>query len=243
MQEEGKAKEKEHTLKVRVSNDQGAVRIEFQDSGPGIKEPNRIFEPFYTTKSVGKGTGLGLSICYGIVKEHGGEISARNADGGGAIIAISLPPAGQLVAAVQGASAPAQRREAALHGRILVVEDEESVLDFEREVLAGAGAQVVTAASIEKMHTEIETQAFDALILNGKMPGAASVAETCEWIKNKRPELEGHFLFTFSSLAETEVRSFLEKNKIPLLVKPFEVGDLIASVRKLLAKYQAAAAR
>ena len=46
---------------------------EFQDSGPGIKEPNRIFEPFYTTKSVGKGTGLGLSICYGIIKEHGGQ--------------------------------------------------------------------------------------------------------------------------------------------------------------------------
>jgi two-component system NtrC family sensor kinase len=243
MQEDGKAEEKEHTLKVRVSNDQGSVRIEFQDSGPGIKEPNRIFEPFYTTKSVGKGTGMGLSICYGIVKEHGGEISARNADGGGAILAITLPPAGQTAAAGQAASAPAQKREAALHGRILVVEDEESVLDFEREVLAGAGAQVVTAASIEKMRAEIEAQSFDALILNGKMPGAASVADTCEWIKHKRPELERHFLFTFSSLAETEVRSFLEKNKIPLLVKPFEVGDLIASVRKLLAKSQAAAAR
>ena len=55
---------------------------EFQDSGPGIKEPNRIFDPFYTTKSVGKGTGLGLSICYGIVKEHGGDISARNRESG-----------------------------------------------------------------------------------------------------------------------------------------------------------------
>ena len=66
---------------------------EFQDSGPGIKEPNRIFDPFYTTKSVGKGTGLGLSICYGIIKEHGGDISARNRTDGGAIIEVRLPAA------------------------------------------------------------------------------------------------------------------------------------------------------
>src|SRR5207249_6306328 len=51
----------------------GDVLAEFQDSGPGIKEPGKIFDPFYTTKDVGKGTGLGLSICYGIVKEHGGD--------------------------------------------------------------------------------------------------------------------------------------------------------------------------
>ncbi len=67
---------------------------EFQDSGPGIKEPNRIFDPFYTTKSVGKGTGLGLSICYGIIKEHGGDISARNREDGGAVIEVRLPANG-----------------------------------------------------------------------------------------------------------------------------------------------------
>ena len=65
---------------------------------------DRIFEPFYTTKSIGKGTGLGLSICYGIVKEHGGEISARNADGGGAIIEVKLPSAGHAAVAPQPAA-------------------------------------------------------------------------------------------------------------------------------------------
>ena len=65
------------------------------DSGPGIKEPNRIFDPFYTTKSVGKGTGLGLSICYGIIKEHGGDISARNQENGGAVIVVRLPATGR----------------------------------------------------------------------------------------------------------------------------------------------------
>jgi two-component system NtrC family sensor kinase len=74
----------------------GAAEISFRDSGAGIREPQRIFDPFYTTKELGKGTGLGLSICYGIVREHGGEITAANrSDGRGAVftVRIPLPPA------------------------------------------------------------------------------------------------------------------------------------------------------
>jgi signal transduction histidine kinase len=52
---------------------------------------NRAFDPFYTTKPVGKGTGLGLSICYGIVKEHGGDIYAVNMDPSGARVVLELP--------------------------------------------------------------------------------------------------------------------------------------------------------
>jgi two-component system, NtrC family, sensor kinase len=240
MMEEKKSDDRK--LWVRVRGENNSVLIQFQDSGPGLKEPHRIFEPFYTTKSVGKGTGLGLSICYGIVKEHGGEICARNAEGGGAIIEVKLPSAGHARTEVQ--SAPAiQKREAALGGKILVVEDEESVLDFERDVLAGTGAQVVTASSVDQMKAALKKQSFDALIINGKMPGLSGVPDTCRWISEEFPELSHHFLMTFSSLTESEIRNFLEQNKIPFLVKPFEVGDLIANVRKLLVKAQAAAAR
>jgi signal transduction histidine kinase len=65
--------------------------LEFADSGPGLKEPQRVFEPFYTTKPVGKGTGLGLSTCYGIIQQHNGEISCRNRPEGGAVFTIRLP--------------------------------------------------------------------------------------------------------------------------------------------------------
>ena len=51
----------------------------------------RIFEPFYTTKEVGKGTGLGLAIAYGIIQEHGGQISAANHPDGGAVFTVQLP--------------------------------------------------------------------------------------------------------------------------------------------------------
>jgi PAS domain S-box-containing protein len=71
-----------------------AVEVSFSDNGYGISHPDRIFDPFFTTKEVGKGTGLGLSICYGIVKEHGGEILCHNnADGPGATFIVRFPAA------------------------------------------------------------------------------------------------------------------------------------------------------
>jgi signal transduction histidine kinase len=78
-------------LSVRTFRHQANVVIQFSDSGPGIKNPQLAFDPFYTTKAVGKGTGLGLSICYGLVKEHKGQISCANRPEGGAIFRIELP--------------------------------------------------------------------------------------------------------------------------------------------------------
>ena len=70
----------------------GFVEVSFRDNGGGITFPDRIFDPFFTTKEVGKGTGLGLSICYGIVREHGGEILCHNnTDGQGATFIVRLP--------------------------------------------------------------------------------------------------------------------------------------------------------
>jgi two-component system NtrC family sensor kinase len=237
--EDSQKSTRERRFKVRVLAKDSWVQIEFQDSGPGIKEATRIFEPFYTTKSVGKGTGLGLSICYGIVKEHGGEISARNAESGGAIIEIRLPSAGRAPAVPQTQEATPAHKPL-LKGRILLVEDEESVLDFEREVLSGAGAQVVAVASLEAMKSAMAAQTCDAVVMNGKMPGCASVQETHKWVLEKWPELSGHILFTFSSLAEPETRTFLEQNQVHFLVKPFEIGDLIANARQLFTRANAA---
>jgi two-component system NtrC family sensor kinase len=71
-----------------------AVEVSFCDNGYGISHPDKIFDPFFTTKEVGKGTGLGLSICYGIVKEHGGEILCHNnPDGQGATFIVRFPAA------------------------------------------------------------------------------------------------------------------------------------------------------
>ena len=79
------------TFLVTIRSSGAQLILEFTDSGPGLKEPQRVFEPFYTTKPVGKGTGLGLSTCYGIIHQHEGEISCRNRPEGGAIFTMLLP--------------------------------------------------------------------------------------------------------------------------------------------------------
>ena len=78
-------------LTIKTIRDRGNVIILFSDTGPGIKEPHRVFDPFYTTKPVGKGTGLGLSICFGILQEHGGKILCYNGQMGGAVFRVELP--------------------------------------------------------------------------------------------------------------------------------------------------------
>ncbi|HWN11682.1 MAG TPA: HAMP domain-containing sensor histidine kinase [Pyrinomonadaceae bacterium] len=75
---------------VRTSTEAEQVRLEFSDNGTGLREPERVFDPFYTTKAVGQGTGLGLSVCYGIVEEHHGSIRAENWEQG-ARFTILLP--------------------------------------------------------------------------------------------------------------------------------------------------------
>src|SRR5690349_14488584 len=78
-------------LTIKTMRDRGNVVILFSDTGPGIKEPHRVFDPFYTTKPVGKGTGLGLSICFGIIQEHKGKILCYNRQEGGALTRVELP--------------------------------------------------------------------------------------------------------------------------------------------------------
>jgi len=78
-------------LMVRTKQEGPNVVLEFADTGPGLAEPSRIFDPFYSTKTLGKGTGLGLSACYGIVQEHGGQILAWNRPEGGATFRVELP--------------------------------------------------------------------------------------------------------------------------------------------------------
>jgi len=83
-----------------------AVEVSFSDNGKGISQADRIFDPFFTTKEIGKGTGLGLSICYGIVKEHGGEILCHNNTGGqGATFIVRLPATARTVSVSAAAGA------------------------------------------------------------------------------------------------------------------------------------------
>ena len=80
-------------LEVKSRLAKGNVRVTVTDDGPGIPAHviDRVFDPFFTTKEVGTGTGLGLSICYGIVKEHRGNIWVKSRQGKGSTFTVELP--------------------------------------------------------------------------------------------------------------------------------------------------------
>ena len=86
-------------IHIEASHMGDRVLVRFDDTGPGFADLNRAFDPFFTTKPIGKGTGLGLSICYGIVKEHGGDIHALNLEPRGARVVLELPISESVAAA------------------------------------------------------------------------------------------------------------------------------------------------
>ncbi len=78
-------------LQISLWREGDEVIVQFADSGPGLRDPERVFDPFYTTKPVGKGTGLGLSATYGVIQDHRGQITCNNRPEGGAVFEIRLP--------------------------------------------------------------------------------------------------------------------------------------------------------
>ena len=100
-------------LTISTFYENGKAVILFSDTGPGLREPHLVFDPFYTTKPVGKGTGLGLSICYGIIQDQGGHISCYNRPEGGATFRIELPTV-PVVYPLRAASPAAQGKPAKL---------------------------------------------------------------------------------------------------------------------------------
>jgi PAS domain S-box-containing protein len=228
-------------LRIRIFTEKGQIVTSFHDSGPGIFDPKHVFDPFYTTKGVGKGTGLGLSICYGIVKEHGGEISAQNHPQGGALLQVRLPAAvGEKP--VTERDRIVARRESRLEGSLLLVDDEEAVLDFEREVLTAAGLKVATALSGAEAIAKLEEGDFEAVLLDSKIPGDFSSEDVFHWIEQNRTELVSRTVLVLSNVSDPSVKLFVDATRILCLVKPFEVADLLAMTRRVLRRARAAAA-
>jgi PAS domain S-box-containing protein len=94
-------------IRIHTRRRTDMIEVAISDNGTGIADPQRIFDPFYTTKQVGKGTGLGLSICYGIVRAHGGEIQCWSNEGeAGSTFIVRIP------VATEGALAAAATKEA-----------------------------------------------------------------------------------------------------------------------------------
>ena len=217
---------------IRTEAAADCLVVEFTDNGPGVLNPHRIFDPFYTTKAVGKGTGLGLSICYGIIKEHGGEIRARNSPPRGATFSISLP---LLVVAAQGAGERPSQEPAVSMGNILLVDTEEPVLHLEHEILMAAGATVTIARTTAEAIDILKRKPVDTMVCDMNMPGSPSTPGLYHWIEQNCPDLAGRVIFTSSFAVEDQKTRALKKSGCQILVKPFQIEEFCRIVRSVAA--------
>jgi signal transduction histidine kinase/CheY-like chemotaxis protein len=241
---------------TRMQPEPDRIFVEVADNGSGLKPEDllRVFDPFFTTREVGQGTGLGLSVCYGIVREHGGQIVARNAPAGGAVFTIELPVmAESLVAATAVAAgfappvaAPAAAAPVPIFSlpaddeldstprqrKALVVDDEESNAALVRRVLAGAGYDVESTTLSRRALVMIERTAYDAVIADVKMPelsGQELYGRVCQI----RPEMARRFIFITGDIDGEDTREFLEQTHCSYFMKPFNLERLTAAVDML----------
>lgn len=215
---------------IRTSASSGRICVEITDSGAGVKNPHKIFDPFYTTKPVGKGTGLGLSICYGIIKEHSGEIHVKNSPPRGATFTIYLPVSKPLAPIPE---LVAQTPEAA-GGKVLLVDDEEDVLQLEREILISHGLSAKIAHNASEAIEILKRSPIDAVIADMKMPGEVSTLELYSWIGKHRPELTRHVAFTGSHPGSVEIAERVKASGCTVLAKPFRIEEFWLAVQRLL---------
>jgi two-component system, NtrC family, sensor kinase len=218
-------------LWVRTALNGDRLCIEFTDSGPGVKDASRVFDPFYTTKPVGKGTGLGLSICYGIITEHGGTIQVRNIPTRGASFTIELP---HQPAASHNSSAPGQKTNLGRDGRILLVDQDESVLEAVGTILRGRDHHVKTARDVREACALLEKENFDLVVADLHFSDGANGAGIGEWLAQHRPALSRKLIWMCAVAPSEDAGENLSGNGRQILQKPFKATDLLAAVDELL---------
>ena len=228
-------------ITVRTRREGAMIRIEFIDNGPGIRPENlsRIFDPFFTTKAVGKGTGLGLSLCYGMIREHGGNIRAESVVGHGATFVIDFPAASGDSAVPQPAAPSLPqlgKGPAAPSGKIvLVVDDEEWLLTLASQLLRQDGHAAVCVRNGEEAIAALGRQRFDLVLSDWKMPGLSGV-QFFTHLQAVDPSTANRIMFMSGDVMNDGLREFIAKHNKVCLAKPFPIAEFSAAVAAQLAK-------
>jgi len=203
------------------------VRISVEDTGPGIPPEvlPKIFDPFVTTKG-SAGTGLGLSISYGIIREHGGQITVDSPPGRGATFTIDLP----VGTAAAGVRSEAGGQPLALAGkRILIVEHDQSVQKILLEHLEPTGCTALTVARADEARQQLR-EGIDLVVADFNLDGV-------DWLELLRQaEALGaavgrRFIFLTARPVGEEVDTALRDAGARLLYKPFTGDQFLDAVR------------
>ncbi len=205
------------------------------DTGPGIPEENlgRIFDPFYTTHEQGSGAGLGLASVYGIMRQHGGSVTAANGAEGGARFRILLPRADSAQAEVPHTSP----RDDLPQGdeTVLVVEDEPLVKAVTVRNLVGLGYTVLEADNGEEALRVAATidGPLHLLVTDVVMPKLGG-KELVERLRADHPDLKALFVSGYTD--DVILRHGVQTGQVAFLQKPFSLRRLAFAVREALAQ-------
>jgi signal transduction histidine kinase len=218
-------------LRARLRPDGRAILASVTDDGPGIPAEAlpRVFEPFYTTKTVGMGTGLGLSVSYGIVQEHGGRLSVASRPGATTFtleLPVTAPPAAD-------GSAAERRVYSGVGKTALVVEDEPSVLDLVVTLLGETGWRVEVAPGGHAGLESVRRTTYDLIVSDIRMPDGNGQEFYAHALAHD-PTLRRRFIFITGDTAGDEARAFIDRAEVPVVEKPFSPTAFEEAVWRLM---------
>lgn len=212
------------------------VLISFLDTGCGIKREDldKIYEPFFTTKSPEVGTGLGLSMVFGFVKQSGGHIRVISEEGKGTQFLIYLPRRethGLLHSEEKEIEHSSQLKPA--HGLILVVEDNASILALAKDYIESAGYKVITASDSDAAKLIIDARSdIDMLFTDIIMPGKYSGYGLADYFLSKFSDKP--VLYTSGFNSELKKAEIQDNDKLMFLTKPYKRDELLEKLGMLL---------
>ena len=200
---------------ARFDANAGAVELFVKDTGHGIDRANlsRIFDPFFTTRDVGEGTGLGLSICYGIIRDHGGQITVESVVNTGTTFSVLLP---------------ARIDEVASSDPVLIAHAEQGERDYLAAALNGWGTRIITAATSSEALDIYSRGPIQAAFVERSLVAADVTAwqSVCE-------ELGIPLVLVSMSADDGDVERFGREYASAVLSPPFQLRAIRSAVRAI----------
>ena len=209
------------------------VRLTVADEGIGISPDvlERIFDPYFTTKSTGNG--LGLASCFSIIHNHGGHIGVESAPGVGTTFTIYLPCSTEQVTAAEEVEETILPGE----GRVLVMDDEEAVRDFARMILEEVGYEVAVTREGQEAIASYEQaleegRPFAAVVLDLTIRGGAGGRSTMAQLLRIDPNVRAVVCSGYS--ADPVMANYRDHGFRAVVVKPYGVAELATAVHRAI---------